>query len=63
MKKCATMHFSSSNRKQKYEYKIKGEVIETVLQHPYLGFELSVNLKFNDNIDNITKNHHLPLDF
>ena len=24
VKKCATMHFSSSNRKQKYEYKMKG---------------------------------------
>ena len=29
-KKCATMHFSSSNRKQKYEYKMKGEIQETV---------------------------------
>ena len=49
------MHFSSSNRKQKYEYKMKGEILETVSQHPYLGVELSDNLKFNDHIDNITK--------
>ena len=55
VKKCATMHLSSSNRKQKYECKMKGEILETVSQHPYLGFELSENLKFNDNIDNITK--------
>ena len=50
MKKCATMHFSTSNRKQKYEYKMKGEILETVSQHPYLGVELSDNLKFNDHI-------------
>ena len=55
VKKCATMHFSSSNRKQKYEYKMKREILETVSQHPYLGVELSDNLKFNDHIDNITK--------
>ena len=55
VKKCATMHFSSTNRKQKYEYKMKGEILETVSQHPYLGVELSDNLKFNDHIDNITK--------
>ena len=55
VKKCATMHFSSSNWKQKYEYKMKGEIPETVSQHPYLGVELSDNLKFNDHIDNITK--------
>ena len=55
VKKCATMHFSSSNQKQKYEYKMKGEILETVSQHPYLGVELSDNLKFNDHIDNIIK--------
>ena len=49
------MQFSSSNRKQKYEYKMKGEILETVSQHPYLGVELSDNLKFNDHIDNSLK--------
>ena len=42
---------------------MNGEILETVSQHPYLGVEPSDNLKFNDHIDNITKNHHLPLDF
>ena len=42
---------------------MKGETLETVSQYPYLGIELSDNLKFNDHIDNITKNHRLPLDF
>ena len=32
-----------------------GEILETVSQHPYLGVELSDNLKCNDHIDNITK--------
>ena len=43
-----------------YYHKMKGEILETVSQHPYLGVELSDNLKFNNHIDNITKNHHLP---
>ena len=55
LKKCATMRFLSSNRKQKYEHKMKGEILETVSQHPYLGVELNDNLKFNDRIYNITK--------
>ena len=63
VKKCATMHFSSSNRKQKYEYKMKGDILETVSQHPYLGVELSDNLKFNDHIDNLTKKSSSTLGF
>ena len=63
VKKCATMHFSSSNRKQKYEYKMKGDILETVSQHPYLGVELIDNLKFNDHIDNLTKKKSSTLGF
>ena len=48
-----TFHLLTRNKK--YEYKMKGEILETVSQHPYLGVELSGNLKFNDHIDNITK--------
>ena len=54
MKKCAFMQFSST-RKQKYDYKMKGETLEIVSHHPYLGVELNDNLKFNDHIDTITK--------
>ena len=34
---------------------MKGETLEIVSHHPYLGVELSDNLKFNDHIDTITK--------
>ena len=63
VKKCAIMQFSFSTRKQKYDYKMKAETLKIVSHHPYLGVELSDNLKFNDHINTITKNHHLPLDF
>ena len=42
---------------------MKGEILETVSQHPYLGVELSDNLKFNDHIDNITKKSSSTLGF
>ena len=48
VKKCTIMQFSSSTRKQKYDYKMKGETLEIVSHHPYLGVEFSDNLKFND---------------
>ena len=55
VKKCAIMQFTSSTRKQKYDYNMKGETLEIVSHHPYLGVEFSNNLKFNDHIDTITK--------
>lgn len=55
VKKCAIMQFSSSNAKSIHKYFMKGEQLEQVQHHPYLGVELSDNLKFNQHIDNITK--------
>ena len=63
MKKCAIMQFSSSTRKQKYDYKMKGETLEIVSHHPYLGVEFSDNLEFNDHIDTITKKSSSTLGF
>ena len=34
---------------------MKGEALETVSHHPYLGVELSDNLKSNNHINSITK--------
>ena len=49
-KKCEIMHFSTpSAPKQKFDYKLKGEILEIVSHHPYLGVDFSDNLK-NDHI-------------
>ena len=55
VKKCAIMQCSTSARKQQFDYKMKGETLETVSHHTYLGVELSDNLKFNNHTNSITK--------
>ena len=52
VKKCAIMQFASTGQtKSKYDYKVKGDTLEIVNHHPYLGVELSDTLKFNHHID------------
>ena len=63
VKKCAIMQCSTSARKRQFDYKIKGETLETVSHHPYLGVELSDNLKFNNHINSITKKASSTLGF
>lgn len=55
VKKCAMMQFSTSTKKSPVRYYVKGQQIEQVQHHPYLGVELSDNLKFHHHIDNISK--------
>ena len=54
IKKCAIIHISNSPNKKRFDYTMNGEILETVKYHPYLGVELSDNLKYNTHIDNIT---------
>ena len=63
VKKCAIMQCSTSARQLRFDYKMKGETLETVSHHPYLGVELSDNLKFKTILTQILKKLHLPLDF
>ena len=53
IKKCAIMNISNSPNKKRFGYTMNGEILETVKHYPYLGVELSDNLKYNTNIDNI----------
>ena len=47
VEKCAIMQFTTpSTPKQEFDYKMKGEILEIVSHHPYLGVEFSDNLKF-----------------
>ena len=64
VKKCAIMQFSlSSTKKKNFNYKMKGDSLEIVKNHPYLGIEFSDNLKFNSHIDTISKKASSVLGF
>ena len=41
VKKCAIMQFTNTSKKKPYEYTMKGELLDIVQHHPYLGVELS----------------------
>ena len=49
------MQFTSSKKKNPFYYTMKGEPLEIVHHHPYLGVELSDSLKYHLHIDNICK--------
>ena len=56
IKKCAIMQFTTTSSKLQHNgYIMKGQTLETVQHHPYLGVELSDNMKFNLHINNISK--------
>jgi predicted DNA-binding protein YlxM (UPF0122 family) len=49
--KCAIMQTTNKGSKTDFPYKMKGETLEKVDHQPYLGVELSNNLKYNLHID------------
>ena len=62
-KKCALMQFTTTSSKLQHSYNMKGQTLETVQHHPYLGVELSDNMKFNLHINNISKKASSVLEF
>jgi hypothetical protein len=63
VKKCAIVQFTSSKKKNPFYYTMKGEPLEIVHHHPYLGVELSDSLKYHLHIDNICKKASSVLGF
>ena len=61
--KCVVMNFGTSRTKRKYEYKMNSQTLETVKHNPYLGVELTDNLKYHDHIDTITSKASRVLGF
>ena len=61
--KCVVMNFGTSRTKTKYEYKMNNQTLETVKHNPYLGVELTDNLKYNDHINTITSKASRVLGF
>ena len=52
--KCVVMNIGSLRNKSYFAYKLENQTLEVVKHHPYLGVELTNNMKFNKNIDSIT---------
>ena len=52
--KCVVMNFGTLKNKSKYEYKMNNQTLEVVKHNPYLGVELSDNMKYNQHINTIT---------
>ena len=61
--KCAIMNITTKRNKSLFNYAMKGQTLEVVKHHPYLGIELSDNMKYNIHIDNITSNASRVLGF
>jgi hypothetical protein len=51
--KCAIMNITTKRNKSIFEYSMAGQKLSVVKHHPYLGVELSENMKYNIHIENI----------
>lgn len=61
--KCAIMQATNKRHKTNFPYKMKGQTLEIVDHQPYLGVELSSNLKYNLHIDQSCKKASRALGF
>lgn len=61
--KCVVMNIGTLRNKTKFEYKMNNQTLETVKHHPYLGVELTDNMKYNHHIDTITSKASRVLGF
>ena len=52
--KCKLLRITTKRNPITHTYKMANDMLETVKHHPYLGVELSHNLKWTKHIDNIT---------
>ena len=60
---CAIMNFGTLRNKPKFDYKMKNQSLQVVKHHPYLGVELSNNMKYNLQIDSVTSKASRVLGF
>ena len=61
--KCVIMNIGNLKIKAKHEYKRNNQILETVKHHPYLGVELTDNMKYNNHINTITSKASRVLGF
>ena len=61
--KCVIMNIGNLKIKAKHGYKMNNQILETVKHHPYLGVELTDNMKYNNHINTITSKASRVLGF
>ena len=61
--KCVVMNIGNLKIKSKHEYKMNNQILDTVKHHPYLGVELTDNMKYNNHINTITSKASRVLGF
>ena len=61
--KCAVMQATNKKCKKSYPYQMKGQILDLVDHHPYLGVELSNDMKYNRHIDQTTSKASKVLGF
>ena len=61
--KCVIMNIGNLKIKAKHEYKMNNQILETVKHRPYLGVELTDNMKYNNHINTITSKASRVLGF
>ena len=60
-KKCYIMHISPKSRKRTHMYSLCGQILETVSDNPYLGLQISDDLKWQKHIANTTNKASIAL--
>ena len=63
--KCSIIHVTQNRSKisHNYMYTMNDEIIQTATTHPYLGVELSSNMKWDSHINIVTRKAHQMLGF
>ena len=61
--KCVIMNIGNLKIKANHEYKMNNQILETVKHHPYLGVELTDNMKYNNHTNTITSKASRVLGF
>ncbi len=61
--KCIVLNITKKKKKISFDYRLHGQVLETVDNAKYLGVTISEDLSWNKHIDNITSNANKTLGF
>ena len=61
--KCSIIHVTQNRSKISHNYTMNDEILQTATTHPYLGVELSSNMKWDSHINIVTRKAHQMLGF
>ena len=61
--KCSIIHVTQNRSKISHNYTMNDEILQTATTHPYLGVELSSNMKWDSHINIVMRKAHQMLGF